>query len=327
MVPYFSIGVTTFNRPEFLKECLQSILTQTYADFEIIVGNDYQGQPITGESLGFIDPRIIFINHPENIGPIKNANYLLNSSKGKYFTWLADDDVYEPGCLQAIYSALLSADQCRCVFTSYRYGLEYVEMPNICTGKVEVLDGAEFLRRYLAREIRTLGCYAVYEADYIRQLGGMKHLGSGKFSPYSDNLLVIQSAALPKVAFIPDELVFYRTHSSSNSNASDDVGIYVSAQRDYLTRSIPILSLPQLSASYASNAFALMKWCHRDFNSVVKRAGSLGVGHAEDHAEFNLKLLKSLKRSPYFTQALVLFVKSVFGMFMTILRMRGRKRT
>ena len=40
-MPFFSIGVTTYNRKELLKQTLISIINQTFTDFEVIVGNDY----------------------------------------------------------------------------------------------------------------------------------------------------------------------------------------------------------------------------------------------------------------------------------------------
>ena len=39
--PFFTIGVTTYNRRDMLVDCLQSILAQTFIDYEVIIGNDY----------------------------------------------------------------------------------------------------------------------------------------------------------------------------------------------------------------------------------------------------------------------------------------------
>ena len=50
--PFFSIGVTTYNRPELLKQTLDSISMQTFSDFEVIVGNDFIQEPLSAAALG-----------------------------------------------------------------------------------------------------------------------------------------------------------------------------------------------------------------------------------------------------------------------------------
>jgi len=61
--PFFSLGVTTYNRKTMLLEYLSSILGQTFSDFELIVGNDYIKENISTELVGVHDPRIRFVNH------------------------------------------------------------------------------------------------------------------------------------------------------------------------------------------------------------------------------------------------------------------------
>ena len=51
------------------------------------------------------DPRIRFVNHPTNLREVGNMNALLREATGRYFTWLFDDDLYEPGFLKAAYDA------------------------------------------------------------------------------------------------------------------------------------------------------------------------------------------------------------------------------
>ena len=116
MKPFFSIGVTTYNRPEMLKQTLMSINAQSFSDFEVIVGNDYIQEPLSAELLGNMDSRIRFINHPQNLGEACNMNTLLNLSRGLYFTWQCDDDLYAPNFLDDVHSALVKYNSPLCVF-------------------------------------------------------------------------------------------------------------------------------------------------------------------------------------------------------------------
>ena len=105
-MPLFSIGVTTYDRVELLIETLSSITAQTFTDFEVIVGNDNPERTLTAEALGVDDQRIRFVNHASNLGELNNMNTLLDISRGRYFTWLADDDLYAPTFLAAVAEAL-----------------------------------------------------------------------------------------------------------------------------------------------------------------------------------------------------------------------------
>jgi len=120
--PFFSIGVTTYDRKDLLKETLASIVQQRFTDFEVLVGNDFTQESLCGDSVGVQDPRVQFLNHPENLGELRNMNLLLTRSRGRYFTWLADDDLYAPDFLLAVHSALVRFEFPPCVFTSYDSG-------------------------------------------------------------------------------------------------------------------------------------------------------------------------------------------------------------
>lgn len=275
MRPFFSIGVTTYNRKEILKECLASILRQTFSEFEVIVGNDYPQESLSAELLGINDPRIQFINHAQNLGEIKNMKSLLDMGRGKYFTWLADDDMYTSSFLQSVHTSLVMNGFLHCVFTSYEAGVSFSDQgkPAI-TGDEQVFTGREFLQRYLVRELKLQGCYGVFDRDYLMYIGGIEQLGNG-FSPYSDNLLAIKSGLLDRVAYIRAPLIFYRTHEQSISYTSTDADAYWSAQEDLCAKSIEVFRNERLVDDFHYNLFLLLKWCINDFYTVMLRSGSL----------------------------------------------------
>jgi len=112
-------------------------------------------------------------------------NALLAMSSGRYFTWLADDDMYTPAFLLAVYTALLKYDFPPCVFTSYMSGVTFPEKLKISSAEGQLLNGRRFLQLYLSRGLKTQGSFGVFEKDLLIRIGGMVQLGSG-FSPYSD---------------------------------------------------------------------------------------------------------------------------------------------
>ena len=272
--PLFSIGVTTYNRRKMLKECLDSILSQTFSDFEVIIGNDYTEDKLSPEQFSIDDPRIRIINHKKNLGECNNMNYLLDQSKGKYFTWLADDDKYFPNFLESVYLSLEEFGLLPVVYTSYLAVEIFPDSKVIPIESCLLLKGSDFLHQYLSRVIKLQGCYGVFERSYLESIGGMQQLNPG-FSPGSDQLLAIRCGSLRKVIYIDAPLIFYRTHSGSISLTSKDVDAYRNAQEKILKRAISSFRTGPLLTDRDLNTFLLLAWFLEDYMHVMHRSGIL----------------------------------------------------
>ncbi|WP_436945917.1 glycosyltransferase family 2 protein [Staphylococcus xylosus] len=98
-MPIVSIIIPTFNRkPELLKRSILSILNQNYKKFEILIiddnyDNNYISQ-ISNSIQAFNDERIIYVKNKTNIGGAKSRNKGIEIAKGKYISFLDDDDFY-----------------------------------------------------------------------------------------------------------------------------------------------------------------------------------------------------------------------------------------
>lgn len=85
-------------KSQFLKEALESILNQTYQDFEIIVSDDCSLEDIKAVVDKFDDPRISYRRNARNIGAedlVDHWNLLLDLTKSDYIIMASDDDVYD----------------------------------------------------------------------------------------------------------------------------------------------------------------------------------------------------------------------------------------
>jgi len=309
MNPFFSIGVTSYKRYDLLKECLTSILLQTFPDYEVLVGNDYPEQEISAAFLGIDDPRIRYVNHAQNLGPIHNANALLAMSKGRFFTWLADDDMHLPEFLGIVHSSLTANHFPSCVFTSYLHGETYSGGPTVPSDRGVLYKGSDFLKQYLSRTLRTVGCYGLFDIGYLRGIGGMEHLGHGYFSPYSDNLLAIRAGLLDTVVYHHVPLVFFRTHETSVSYTSPNIDIYASAQADLLSKSLGIFRSNPLRNNMPDYLFLLLDWCVKDFDSVIRRAGSVSTAQLRSYFHMMQYYIAHLAGSPLSRRAWASFAK------------------
>ena len=119
-LPLVSIGIPTFNRPELLRQALESARSQTYPNLEILVSDnestDAQTSKILAEASA-IDFRIKTYRQKKNIGATANFEFLLRSATGEFFTWVADDDVLHPTCIELLVAAHTQNPSLACVFS------------------------------------------------------------------------------------------------------------------------------------------------------------------------------------------------------------------
>lgn len=103
-----SIAIPTYNRPKKLLEAVQSVLRQSYQDYEILI-HDNSENSHTGEALLTIkDDRIKYLRHPRNIGIHANWNSLLQAAKFNHIKFLNDDDFLKPNCLEELSNIIMN---------------------------------------------------------------------------------------------------------------------------------------------------------------------------------------------------------------------------
>jgi glycosyltransferase involved in cell wall biosynthesis len=95
MNPMISIVMSVYNNEKYLKESIESILQQSYSDFEFIITNDasFDKSFEILQQYALKDERIILINNLANIGLTKSLNNMLEKATGKYIARMDGDDI------------------------------------------------------------------------------------------------------------------------------------------------------------------------------------------------------------------------------------------
>ncbi len=88
--------MTVFNRERYLREAIDSILTQTYKDFELIIVNDCSTDSSGTIIKSYNDPRIQRIENAQNQGLVRSLHIALQHAQGEYIARHDDDDVSLP---------------------------------------------------------------------------------------------------------------------------------------------------------------------------------------------------------------------------------------
>jgi glycosyltransferase involved in cell wall biosynthesis len=100
-MPKLSIGIPVFNGQEFLPELLDSLLAQTFRDFEILICDNASTDRTQDICLEYarIDSRIRYTCNERNLGANPNHNRVFELSTAPLFKWAAHDDLYRPDYL------------------------------------------------------------------------------------------------------------------------------------------------------------------------------------------------------------------------------------
>jgi len=96
--PKVSIGLPVYNGEKFIRKKLESLLTQTFKDFEIIISDNASTDSTSHicEEFAKKDKRIKYIKQEKNMGAVWNYNFVLKEAKYDYFLWVAADDILSP---------------------------------------------------------------------------------------------------------------------------------------------------------------------------------------------------------------------------------------
>lgn len=95
-VPSVSVVMPAYNAAKYLREAIDSILAQTYRDFEFIIINDGSTDRTKEIILNYDDPRIVYLENEKNSGICVTLNKGLNAAQGRYIVRMDADDISLP---------------------------------------------------------------------------------------------------------------------------------------------------------------------------------------------------------------------------------------
>ena len=271
-----TIGITSYDRFDMLIESINSVRSQVFSNFNVIIANDNPERNLELDSLGIKnDERFIIVNHESNLGEIATLNSLLHAARTEFFTWLSDDDLMHPLFLGEAVKELDTNKKAVAFYSAFSTGTKWETEEDLltCNQESAVFDQSIFLPLYASREMRLIGCYGLFRREAILATGGFPQLGTG-FSPYSDTILPILVSKYGEVVYVDRPYIFLRTHEGSLSNSSQELQSYVSAQRDFLISIAPFLV--NIQRTQRENILTgFFEWFSNDRAGVIRRKKGL----------------------------------------------------
>ena len=209
-----SIIVPVYQVEKYIRQCVDSILAQTFTDFELILvddGSKDQSGKICDE-YARMDTRVKVI-HKENGGAADTRNRGVNQAVGNYVMFVDSDDYLAPTMLECLYRNILNenADIAAC---NYLYFFENDRKKDFATNvQSEVLTGTEIF--YYRKNERNYGFWTVVWNKLMkREIVGKVKFRSGKY--YEDEFWANEIYQMDiKIVTIPECLYYYRQHENS----------------------------------------------------------------------------------------------------------------
>ncbi|UPV76852.1 glycosyltransferase (plasmid) [Halorussus limi] len=100
-MPTVSVVIPTYNRAELLTRAIDSVLAQTYDDFELVVVDDGSTDDTEAVVTGYDDDRVRYLAHETNRGANPARNTGIEAAEGEYVAFLDSDDEWRPRKLDA----------------------------------------------------------------------------------------------------------------------------------------------------------------------------------------------------------------------------------
>jgi glycosyltransferase involved in cell wall biosynthesis len=200
-MPLVSVIIPVYNSHQFLQEAIDSVLNQTFKDYEVIVVNDGS---TNGETLNFLNnlPPSISVIHKENGGLASARNYGIRHSKGEIILTLDSDDKFASTFLNEAVEILSEKNEVGVVSS---YVKEFGDSSK--TWRTTAFDDFSFLT-----ENRIVSCCAFRKKCWVEVNGYDEQMRSG-YEDWEFWIRVTQKGW--KVHVIPKTLFFYRKSSTS----------------------------------------------------------------------------------------------------------------
>lgn len=210
MKPKITVFMAAYNAANHIKESIQSILDQTFQNFELLIVNDGSTDETVAIINKFKDPRIRLLYNDKNQGLTYTRNVVVNEARADYIAILDSDDVAIPNRLELQYNFFQEhPDFALCG----GHGTVIDEAGNpVDDNRFTVPVGAEKIKMMLLFYNTFINSTVMYKTAVLKELNGYRD-----YAPAEDYELFIRISDKYPVANLDSVLVKYRIHSSNTS--------------------------------------------------------------------------------------------------------------
>lgn len=202
-----SVIMPSYNTAEYIKQSIQSVIDQTYTNWELIIVDDCSTDNTDEIVKSIDDGRIIYLKNKKNSGAAVSRNRALKEAKGKWIAFLDSDDLWLPEKLEKQLH-FMKSNGYAFSYTDYRIQLNGVWQPYIYTGP-DIVN---------KRKMKNYCYFSTITVMYDREKAGLIQISPvKKNNDYAMWLKIIDKTPCYR---LPECLSFYIKHDGSISSGS-----------------------------------------------------------------------------------------------------------
>lgn len=224
MNQHLNVYILTYNRADYLRQCIQSVLNQTYENFELYVLDNHSSDNTSLVVSGIDDSRLHYICHEENIGGFGNLIYATQHCEADFFVMFHDDDIMLPDFLKREIEVMEKNTDVVLVSSNAESINSAGEKTGDCLKVIDsprVYKEEELFKSYLYD-----GNVLIFPSIMYRKSFLAEHniLPDEKVGPAGDVVFYCDVGRYGGVTYeLPDILMQYRLHSGQDTNLSRDM--------------------------------------------------------------------------------------------------------
>src|SRR4051794_8157954 len=207
-----TIGIPVHNGEKFITATLNSVLSQTYNNYKIIICDNASTDNTPQICREYVrhDPRFLYIRNDINIGAPRNFNKCFEHSCSEFFVWLSADDVYAPTYLERCVDLLTRRADLAMVYTDCEIIDENGSVIEWVSKYYSMADSSRIILRLVSvffQDPRAVSVFGVFRRNCLEHTGLTRNIFNG------DRLLLAEAALTGKFGRVPEFLFCNRSHS------------------------------------------------------------------------------------------------------------------
>ncbi|PYR78790.1 MAG: hypothetical protein DMF87_13125 [Acidobacteria bacterium] len=291
--PLVSVLLTLYNREQYLAQSIESVLAQSFGDFELIVVDDQSSDRSVEIARQYerADSRVRVTVNQRNLGDYGNRNFAASLANGQYLKFHDSDDVMYSHCLAVMVPPMEAEPRAGFGLSNGRYW-PGGPMPMLLSPR------QAYQREFLGQGLFMCGpASALFRTKVFRDLGGFENHGAA-----SDTIFWARACARYPVLLLPADLFYYREHAGQELQAPRAARAYATVPA-YMWQALAVPDCPldereraiarrNVAFSTAKSAWQAVK--ARNFALAWYRLAGSGITPAEW-----IRYLRSPRRSAH----------------------------
>ncbi len=291
-LPRVSVGLPVYNGKVYLEEAIDSVLGQTFTDFELIISDNASTDTTQAicEAYAARDARVKYHRNEENRGAAWNFNNVVHLARASYFKWQCYDDYIGPTLLQDCVQVLEKEPDVVLAYPRATIVDQHNSIIGVWSDEFEThgLQPHARLRHYWRHKSRNEAQYGVYRTDVLRTTGLMGTI------PFSDQVLMAEMMLRGEFREIETPSFFKRFHPGISTEAHSiyslagfldpknkgKVGLPRFKRFVEYLRAVNNTNLPPLEKLYCYRELVALVFMPANWGRMIKDVSIAGMHHA-----------------------------------------------